>query len=329
MEPKRLRKRSSFNISVWIPYVILIVLIIFMNIYQPGLVTFKWINRQMDAWVSLALVAIGQTLVFMIGGTDLSLGGVICFTNCLAAISMQNSGASILGVSLAVVAIGAFAGFVNGVVIVKLKLQPFIATLATWAIWYGGAMCLLSTDGGSVPEAFSQTLIHSFSALGGLRVSFLILAALIVIGVFFKASSMGIAVRAVGSNEKGAYFGGISVDRTKIFVYTLSGLFAGLSGLFRTAQVSSGSPTAGNDFILLSCAAAVIGGCSSATGYFSFTGAIIGAAVMRLLTSLMVTAGVSSYMTSVFQGLILIIAVCVNSFSTMMREKKQMEVDAK
>ena len=135
MEPKRLRKRSSFNISVWIPYVILIVLIIFMNIYQPGLVTFKWINRQMDAWVSLALVAIGQTLVFMIGGTDLSLGGVICFTNCLAAISMQNSGASILGVSLAVVAIGAFAGFVNGLVIVKLKLQPFIATLATWAIW--------------------------------------------------------------------------------------------------------------------------------------------------------------------------------------------------
>ena len=102
-----------------------------------------------------------------------------------------------------------------------------------------------------------------------------------------------------------------------------------MSGLFRTAQANSGSPTAGNDFILLSCASAVIGGCSSTTGHFSFAGAIAGAAIMRLLTSLMVSAGVSSYMTSVFQGLILIVTVIVNSLGDIMREKKKMEVSPK
>lgn len=328
-ELSKKKRGSSININRWIPYIILICLLIFMNTYQPGLVNFRWLNRQTDAWVTLALVAIGQTLVFMIGGTDLSVGGIICFTNCLAAVYMPDSAAGILGMSVAVIAIGTIAGVFNGVIIVKFNLQPFIATLATWAIWYGAALCLLSTDGGKVPSAFSGVLIHTFQALGGLRVSMLILLALIVIGIFFKASSLGIAIRALGSNEKGAYFGGINVTWTKIKVYAISGMLAGMSGLFRTAQVNSGSPTAGNDFILLSCASAVIGGCSQATGHFSFAGAVAGAATMRLLTSLMVTAGVSSYMTSVFQGLILIVTVCINSLGDIMRERKQMEVSAK
>lgn len=328
---KRNQSRSgrTFHISKWVPYIILICLLIFMNFYQPGLLNFRWLNRQADAWVTLALVAVGQTLVFMIGGTDLSVGGIICFTNCLAALYMPESVPGMIGMSVAVILVGTAAGVFNGFIIVKLKLQPFIATLATWAIWYGAALCLLSTDGGKVPAAFSGFFIRSFPGLGGVRVSTLILLGLIAVGIFFKASSMGIAVRAIGSNEKGAYFGGINITAVKIKVYALSGMFAGMSGLFRTAQVNSGSPTAGNDFILLSCASAVIGGCSGATGHFSFAGAVAGAATMRILTSLMVTAGVSSYMTSVFQGLILIVTVCINSFSDIARERKRMEVSAK
>lgn len=323
------KKHRSVNVSALMPYIVLIAVIIIISIFQPGVINFKWLNRQMDTWVSLSLVSIGQTLVFMIGGTDLSLGGVICFTNCLAAVYMPQSGIGILGMSVLIVLIGLAAGILNGIVIVKINLQPFIATLATWAIWYGAAMCVLPTDGGNVPSAFTDIFIHSFSALGGMRVSMIILVALIIIGIFFKASRLGISIRAVGSNEKGAYYGGINVHKTKIMVYAFSGLMAGFAGLFRTAQVASGSPTAGNDFILLSCAAAVIGGYSVSKGYFSFAGAIAGAAVMRLLTSLMVSAGVSSYLTSVFQGLILIASVCVSSLGTILRERKMMEVEAK
>lgn len=312
------------KLNVFIPYMILAVILIIMGIYQPGVINFNWLNRQADAWVTLALVGIGQTLVFMIGGTDLSVGGLISFTNCLAAVYMPDSVGGIILFSLGILVAGAAAGMFNGFIIVKFGLQPFIATLTTWAIWSGAALCILSVDGGNVPRTFTKALLYRF---GSVKVSLLILAALIIIGIFFKVSRLGIAVLAVGSNEKGAYFGGINVTRTKIFVYMISGLLAACSGLFRTAQVSSGSPTAGDSFILLSCAAAVIGGCSIVTGHYSFTGAILGAVIMRLLTSLMVAVGVSSYMTSFLQGVILIVSVCVSSFTAIFHNRKKMEVD--
>lgn len=312
------------KLNVFIPYIILAVILVIMGIYQPGVINFNWLNRQADAWVTLALVGIGQTLVFMIGGTDLSVGGLISFTNCLAAAYMPDSAGGIVLFSFGILLAGAAAGMFNGFIIVKFRLQPFIATLTTWAIWSGAALCILSVDGGKVPRAFTKALLYKF---GSVKVSLLILAALIIIGVFFKVSRLGIAVLAVGSNEKGAYFGGINVTRTKILVYTISGFLAACSGLFRTAQVSSGSPTAGDSFILLSCAAAVIGGCSIVTGYYSFAGAVMGAVIMRLLTSLMVAVGVSSYMTSLLQGVILIVSVCISSFTAIFHNRKKMEVD--
>lgn len=316
--------RYFSNLNIWIPYLILAIILIIMGIYQPGVINFNWLNRQADAWVTLALAGIGQTLVFMIGGTDLSVGGVISFTNCLAAVYMPESVPGILAFSFGILLIGVFAGAFNGFIIVKFRLQPFIATLTTWAIWSGAALCVLSVDGGKVPSVFTKALLYKF---GSVKVSLLLLAALIVIGIFFKASRLGIALVSVGSNEKGAYFGGIAVTRTKILVYMISGFLAAASGLFRTAQVASGSPTAGDSFILLSCASAVIGGCSIATGYYSFAGAIVGAVIMRLLTSLMVATGVSSYMTSLLQGVILILAVCLSSFTALFHNRKKMEVD--
>ncbi|MCI8464571.1 MAG: ABC transporter permease [Lachnospiraceae bacterium] len=312
------------NLNVWIPYIILAVILLIMNLYQPGVINFNWLNRQADSWVTLALVGIGQTLVFMIGGTDLSVGGVISFTNCLAAVYMPKSVPGILVFSLGILLIGVLAGTLNGFIIVKFRLQPFIATLTTWAIWSGSALCILSVDGGKVPSMFTKALLYKF---GNVKVSLLILITMVVVGIFFKASRLGIAMISVGSNEKGAYFGGISVTRTKILVYMISGLLAAASGLFRTAQVASGSPTAGDSFILLSCASAVIGGCSISTGYYSFAGAIIGAVIMRLITSLMVATGVSSYMTSLLQGVILILSVCLSSFTAIFHNRKKMEVD--
>jgi len=323
MDKKQIKFRMP-NISVFIPYIILIIIIFIMNIYQPGVINFNWLNRQADSWITLALVGIGQTLVFMIGGTDLSVGGLISFTNCLAAVYMPDNTMGIIVYSIGIVLIGAFAGMFNGLIIVKFNLQPFIATLTTWAIWSGAALCILSVDGGSVPQKFTQALLYKF---GSVKVSLILLLVLAIIGIFFKASKLGIAMLAVGSNEKGAYYGGINVNKTKIRIYTISGFLAACAGLFRTAQVSSGSPTAGDSFILLSCAAAVIGGCSVAAGYYSFTGAILGAVLMRLLTGLMVAMGVSSYMTSLLQGVILIISVCISSFTEMFHNRKKMEVD--
>lgn len=168
-DTKGKKHRSSFNINIYIPYIILVCLILVMNLNQPGLVNFRWLNRQADSWVTLALVGIGQTLVFMIGGTDLSVGGIICFTNCLAAVYMPESVPGMVAISIGVIVIGALAGAFNGFIIVKFNLQPFIATLATWAIWYGAALCLLSTDGGKVHRhlvSFSSEAFRIWVGLG-------------------------------------------------------------------------------------------------------------------------------------------------------------------
>ena len=130
-DTKGKKHRSSFNINIYIPYIILVCLILVMNLNQPGLVNFRWLNRQADSWVTLALVGIGQTLVFMIGGTDLSVGGIICFTNCLAAVYMPESVPGMIAISIGVIVLGTLAGAFNGFIIVKFNLQPFIATLAT------------------------------------------------------------------------------------------------------------------------------------------------------------------------------------------------------
>ena len=326
---KTARRRRSIpwlaaNSGSLIPYFILILIMLVMSLFQSNL-SLKWFNSKMDAGMTLALVSIGQTLVMMIGGTDLSVGGVICFTNCIASVCLSEGSGYIPLLAIGIVLIGVAAGFINGIIIVKLKLQSFIATLATWSIWYGLALCVLSTDGGEPADSFVKAMMQR---IGGLSLSTFMIAGLVLAGIVFKSTRLGISILAVGSNEKGAHFGGIDVNRTKIIVYTLSGALAACAGLFRTAQVASGSPTAGNDFILLSCAAAVIGGANIATGSFSFAGAIAGAFIMRLLTDLMVFAGVSSYLTSVFQGLLLILAVGINSLSALLQKKKSMEVSA-
>ena len=112
-DTKGKKHRSSFNINIYIPYIILVCLILVMNLNQPGLVNFRWLNRQADSWVTLALVGIGQTLVFMIGGTDLSVGGIICFTNCLAAVYMPESVPGMIAISIGVIVLGTLAGAFN------------------------------------------------------------------------------------------------------------------------------------------------------------------------------------------------------------------------
>ncbi len=315
--------KVSPNIDQIIPFVILMFVIIGTNCLLPGVFSLDWIGIKTDATMTLIFVTIGQTLVFLIGGMDMSVGGVMSLANCFSVVYMKDSPQSIILVSLTVLAFGLLAGMFNGLIVVKLKLQPFIATLATWSIWLGVAMCILPIDGGQPPQSFVNILL---ARPFGISISLIIVVALIIIGIIFKTTRFGISIIATGGNEKGAFYGGINTNRIQITVYALSGLFAAMAGLFRTAQVASGSPTAGSNFVLASCAAAVIGGVSLKGGKGSFAGAIVGAFILQMLTDLLVFAGISSYWTAMFQGLLLILAVGFISIISMVRDRNSVEV---
>lgn len=306
-----------------IPYIVLFLLIIIIGIIQPNTLNLSWIGVKADATLPLVLATAGQTLVLLTGGTDLSLGGIICLTNSLSATKMADNLGSMIGLSIALLIMGAILGSINGFIIVKLKVQPFIATLITWSIYGGVALWILPTDGGIVPKAFVNTLL---AKPGGIPLSLVLILILGVLWIYIKNTSFGISILALGSSEKSEYLNGVNTNRVKITVYALSGLFAASAGLYRTAQVASGSPTAGNNFILMSIAAAVIGGTSLTGGRGSIIGGIIGAFILKLIADLLIFGGLSSNWTSLFQGLLLITIIVFVSGMDLMKRRGEISL---
>ena len=313
-----MKKFIKENWIAMIPYVMFVIMIIVMGALNSNTLSIRYIANKSDAALSLILVAAGQTLVLLTGGFDLSVGGVICITNCLAASRMQNSVGSMLIWAVICLAVGGGIGALNGFVIEKTKMQPFIVTLATQYVCYGIALLIMKVDGGNVPAAYISTLLHRF---GPLPLSMFIIAALALVWMFFKNTKKGFSIYAIGSNESAARLNGISIMKTKILAYGLSGAFAALAGLFRTAQVASGSPTAGADFVMISISAAVIGGTALSGGSGGMIGTIVGALVLRTIGDLLVFMKVSSYWSSLVQGVLLILAVAASAYGTMLKRR--------
>lgn len=313
-----MKKFIKENWIAMIPYVMFVIMIIVMGALNSNTLSIRYIANKSDAALSLILVAAGQTLVLLTGGFDLSVGGVICITNCLAASRMQNSVGSMLIWAVICLAVGVGIGALNGFVIEKTKMQPFIVTLATQYVCYGIALLIMKVDGGNVPAAYISTLLHRF---GPLPLSMFIIAALALVWMFFKNTKKGFSIYAIGSNESAARLNGISIMKTKILAYGLSGAFAALAGLFRTAQVTSGSPTAGADFVMISISAAVIGGTALSGGSGGMIGTIVGALVLRTIGDLLVFMKVSSYWSSLVQGVLLILAVAASAYGTMLKRR--------
>jgi ribose transport system permease protein len=312
-----------------VPYIILLVMILLTYISMPyaDLLSLDWLGIKTDQSLSLILAATGQSFVMLIQGVDLSIGGVICLSNSISALYMANflgGGAfGIIAMVVTMAAMGFACGALNGFFVVKFRIQPFIATLATWSVWRGLALWVLPTDGGNPPNAFIN---FALGRPGGFPVSLILIFILLLFWFYLKNTRFGIAIYAVGSNERSAYYNGINVDRVKVLVFAMSGMFAALAGVFRTAQVASGSPTAGNEFILISFCAAVIGGINIAGGRGGILGTIIGGFIMKMLQDVLQFAGVSTYWTALFQGLLLITAITITSVSMIVTRKRRMEV---
>lgn len=275
-------------------------------ILQSEAMSLSWINLKAEAAMTLILAALGETMVLLIGGIDLSIAGVISLTNSFSAIYMLDSGASILSVSLLCILMGLSVGLFNGFVIQKFKVQPFIVTFSTWFICGGIAYLVLPKDGGK------------------LSVAVLFIIALAVAWFYFKKTKLGIYIYAVGSSDKAASLNGINVFRVKLFAYAASGVFAALAGVYRTAVVTSGSPTAGESFFNQAIAASVIGGTLLTGSKGGAIGTIFGALVLKMIADILVFAGVSSYWSTLFQGLLLIKAVLISTVSEIMKDRKEM-----
>ena len=293
-----------------VPYVMLLVLVLIYGSVGNSVFTLEELNIQAAAVMTLLLVAAGQTIVIILGGIDLSVGGVVSLTTALAATRLDGHG---LGVALwlaAIVLLGPAVGALNGILVSRLRLQPFIVTLATWSVWSGVALWILPTEGRTIPQ---KLINFGNGTLFSLATPVWLILALVAFWAWFKRTRTGIAIKATGSSENSAFLSGVPTRLATTTAYALSGLFAALGGLFLVTQTASGSPTVGNDYILNSVAAVVIGGTSLFGGRGGIGGTIAGALILTLIASVIFILNISSFWTPVVTGLLLISAVLANS----------------
>ena len=283
-----------------------IVLFILLSIFAESFFNISNIVNVLRQVSITAILGFGMTLVIISGGIDLSVGSIFAFSAVVMA-SIVKEGKVFLGIILGLL-IGAIMGLFNGIVISKGKIQPFIVTLATMAI--GRSLTLAYTQG--IPISLFP---NSFRFIGRGDILGIPVPVIIMFGVFFlvlyilKKTKLGLYIYSIGGNEEATRLSGINVDRYKIIVYTISGIFAAVSAMILTARLNSAQPTFGQGYELDAIATVVLGGASLSGGSGGVLGTLFGALLLGTINNGMNLMNISPFYQDLVKGAIILLAV--------------------
>lgn len=263
---------------------------------------------------TFGILGIGEILVIITGGIDLSVGSMTALTGVLVAwlILKGAFGIASFGIVPAILIVLLFAaavGLWHGLFVTKLGVPPFIITLGTWLIAHGVSAYL--TRGYPVVFPFE----HPFLVLGqeeiySIPIMFIVMVVVALIASFIlNFTTLGRHIYSVGGNREAARVAGVKVDGVRMFCYAASGVMAGITGILLASRLGQGTPVVGSTYELWAIAATVIGGTSLFGGEGTVMGAILGAAIMGVMQNGMVLMDVSSYVQEIVLGLVLVIAV--------------------
>lgn len=263
---------------------------------------------------TLALAAMGETLVILTGGFDLSAGAVISLVNVILASQMQADATSQFLWCLVGLGAGALTGAVNGFFVGFMRLPAIVVTLATMFIVQGVTLLIMAQPGGIVPYEFSELLTgDAISNL--LPMPIVIMLGAVAIWLLVRNSRFGTAIFSVGSDPEAARANGMRTAWTKFRVYTMAGMFYAAAGIFTTAQTGSGDPLTGQPLLLQIFAAVVLGGARLGGGRGGCVGTVFGAYTLMLIVNVLLMLNVSAYYSTIVEGMILILAVLGASLS--------------
>jgi ribose transport system permease protein len=296
---------------------VLLVMLIVYALYASLFSSFT-IQALSNDTAPLALAAIGETLVVLTGGFDLSVGAIMGLVNVLLATQLTGAGGhDALWVALTLV-IAAAAGFANGLLIAYVRLQSIIVTIATLFIFSGITLKILDQPGGSVPRGFQDLLTGVTVIPRGLIV--ILLGA--VAWLALRRTRQGAALFAIGGDREAARMSGIPISRRLLMTYTLAGVFYGLAGIFYTAETGSGDPGTGTSFLLAPFIAVVLGGTRFGGGEGSAIGSIIGAFIVTMLIAVIFVLKINTFSTGIVEGVVLALAVLLNTFVKRWRPRR-------
>ncbi|QJU52761.1 ABC transporter permease [Herbiconiux sp. KACC 21604] len=295
-------------------YLLLVLLaIIIVGYYvSADFLTLRNAENVIAAASIVAVLAVGQFFVILTGGIDLSVGSILAMSTVIVALTLQTGMSAGLSVGVTLLCCAA-AGFVNGLLVVWLRIPPFIATLAMMSAVKGFSYIIQST---SLIQILDEAFIQAFSSgtVLGVRnpvVIFIVVA--VLAALVAKFTTFGRSLYAIGGNPEAARLSGLPVSRNLIITYTLSGILAGLAGLIAAAQLRQGSSLIGVGYELDAIAAVVVGGASLMGGKGDPVSAVIGVFVLATIINIMNLVGISSEPQLVIKGAVIVIAVFLSS----------------
>lgn len=315
------RRAFSFTASRLIG---LLTLFILLALTTPGFLRGQNIINVLRQASLLTVLGCGMTLVIITGGIDLSVGAVATLSSCIAA-NRFLMGQSVLSVFLGIIialSVGAFCGFINGLMVARVKLPPFIATFGMMQVARG---CSLPLIGGNIIYGFRRDFrFLGAGVIGGIPVP-IIVAASVVAAIWFvsRKTVLGRSTYATGANKRTAMLSGIDVDRTLIQVYVLNGMIAAFTGLLYIARLNAAEPGFGDQLQLQAIAATVMGGTVMGGGRGGVMGTVIGALIMTMIINGMNLNGISSLWQQALSGTIIIYAVLADILSQRRRSGGQ------
>ena len=285
---------------------ILLAMLVAFSLLSEGFFTTRNIFNIIRQISFMGLIAIGVTMVILTGGIDLGSGSVLALAAVLAtslaqlpeSATLKYAGLSVpIGVPVLVaLLIGALTGWVNGALIARFRIPPFIATLGMMTVARGFALIYSN-------KPLSQ--LTPFPVI-------VLLVVAVLTHIMLNNTRFGRYIYALGGNEQAARISGVNIDRVKIGVYTLAGLLSGLAGLVVSSRVGSGQPGQGVGIELDAIAAAVIGGTSLSGGIGTIWGTIVGALIIGVLDNGLILLNVDQYWITIVKGTIIVVAVIID-----------------
>ena len=299
--------------------VILLIALAGLGAFNDRFLTLDNLLNQGRLMTEIGLIALPMTFVIVTGGIDLSVGAIVGLSAIMLGYSWKNFGFPLPLAIVFALAVGGVAGFVNGLVITRVKVPPLIMTIATLALYRGlaeGISKARSVRG--YPDWFYG--LGQGSVLGVPTQLLILIIFIVIAGVALDRTTFGRTLYAIGANETAARFSALNVDRAKLIVYTLSGLASGLAAIVLVSRVTTTRMDMGTGYELDVIAAVVLGGTSIFGGSGTIWGTVIGLVMIQLLKNGLALTGVKGDATIVVIGVALILSVLIASSLQRRRE---------
>lgn len=302
---------------------VLLVLAIVMNlVVQPNMFARETLNSNMRVFLPLILLAVGQAIVILGGGIDISVGGTASIVNTILAtrVGLQGSPEDMWRYVFLSLLIGLVAGAINGFFIAFLRLQPIITTYATSFLYAGFALFILPNPGGGIPGDIAG-LYRSSTPLS-LPLAFYVIAIVLLVWLYLRSTRYGNFLYAVGGKAEAAYETAVPVTRVQFGTYVISGLMAALAGIAITMLSGSGNADIGGPMTLNSITAVVIGGNALSGGVGGVAGPVMGAITLGIIQNIISFADIDTWWETLVKAMIIVLALAAPGIVNLFRTRR-------